>query len=196
MKKFKERYDEYVQSVSGLSNLAEESFLYWFKTYVNQRDPFDPGKFLPGKVYSFEYLDKLDEKKKFVNKRPVVFFTEFDNYQRKQVFKGIDLILMPPQVRIGFFVRIQSIYSGPIESNLKKVENGDISSQSPLQTDYKTLDTVITGINWKNAYRAWDVSKVGDVQEISFEDWTKIVNLHTRSIEGTPIEEIYKKNSQ
>jgi len=32
--------------------------------------------------------------------------------------------------------------------------------------------------------------------EIPFEDWTRIIYLDTRSIEGTQLNEIYNKNSK
>jgi hypothetical protein len=54
----------------------------------------------------------------------------------------------------------------------------------------------MNGIPFKNAYRSWDIKKIRDVKEIPYKDWTRIVYLYTRSIEGTPVEEIYKKNSQ
>jgi hypothetical protein len=69
-------------------------------------------------------------------------------------------------------------------------------AQIQLKTDYEILDTIFKGIPFKNAYRYWDLKKVRDVMEITYEEWTRIVYLHTRSIEGTQIEEIYKKNTQ
>ena len=49
---------------------------------------------------------------------------------------------------------------------------------------------------FKNAYKIWNIKKIRDIKEIPIEDWTKIVYLYTRSIEGAQIEEIYNKNSQ
>ena len=196
MKPFKNRFEEYKLSVSGLSSLAEDSFMHWFKNYVNQKDQFNPSNFLQGKVYSFEYNDVLDNKKKFINRRPLIFFTGFNSYEDKSVFYGIDLILLSPQSRIPFFTRIQSVYQSIIEKNQEKIEKGEIRGQAQLKTDYETLDLILKGINYKHAYRAWDLKKVRDVIEIPYEDWTRIVYLDTRSIQGTPLNEIYKKNLQ
>jgi hypothetical protein len=77
MKPFKTQFEDYKLSVSGLSSLAEDSFMYWFKSFVNSKSQFNPASFLPGKVYSFEYNDQLENPKKYINKRPVVFFTGF-----------------------------------------------------------------------------------------------------------------------
>ena len=129
-----------------------------------------------------------------VNKRPVIFFTGYFNYENKAAFGGIDLILMPPMMRIPFFNRIMGVYESQIESNMRKIESGDTKSQSQLKTDYETLNAILNNIPFKNSYRAWDLKKVRDVIEIPYTDWTRIVYLHTRSIEGTQIEEIYKKN--
>ena len=196
MKPFKTQFEDYKLSVSGLSSLAEDSFMHWFKTFVNSKSQFNPLGFLPGKVYSFEYNDQLEKAKKYINKRPIVFFTGFKSYEDKTIFYGIDLILLSPQFRIPLFTRIQSVYQDIIEKNQEKIDKGDIKSQVPLKTDYETLDTILKGINYKHAYRAWDLKKVRDVVEIPYEDWTRIVYLDTRSIEGTQLNEIYKKNLQ
>ena len=196
MKPFKTQFEDYKLSVSGLSSLAEDSFMHWFKTFVNSKSQFNPLGFLPGKVYSLEYNDQLEKSKKYINKRPIVFFTGFKSYEDKTIFYGIDLILLSPQFRIPLFTRIQSVYQDIIEKNQEKIDKGDIKSQVPLKTDYETLDTILKGINYKHAYRAWDLKKVRDVVEIPYEDWTRIVYLDTRSIEGTQLNEIYKKNLQ
>jgi hypothetical protein len=196
MKPFKTQFEDYKLSVSGLSSLAEDSFMHWFKTFVNTKSEFNPSGFLQGKVYSFEYNDQLEKNKKYINKRPIVFFTGFKSYEDRAVFYGIDLILLSPQFRIPFFTRVQSVYQDIIEKNQEKLDKGELKSQVQLKTDYETLDTILKGINYKHAYRAWDLKKVRDVVEIPYDDWTRIVYLDTRSIEGTPLNEIYKKNLQ
>lgn len=196
MKPFKTQFEEYQLSISGLSSLAEHSFMYWFKTFVNTKSEFNTYSFLQGKVYSFEYNDQLEKNKKYINKRPVVFFTGFKSSEDRSVFYGIDLILLSPQFRILFFTRIQSVSKDIIENNQKKINQGELKTQVQLRTDYKTLDIILKGINYKHAYRAWDLKKVRDVVEIPYNDWTRIVYLDTRSIQGTPLNEIYKKNLQ
>lgn len=196
MKPFKTQFEEYQLSISGLSSLAEHSFMYWFKTFVNTKSEFNTYSFLQGKVYSFEYNDQLEKNKKYINKRPVVFFTGFKSSEDRSVFYGIDLILLSPQFRILFFTRIQSVSKDIIENNQKKINQGELKTQVQLRTDYKTLDIILKGINYKHAYRVWDLKKVRDVVEIPYNDWTRIVYLDTRSIQGTPLNEIYKKNLQ
>lgn len=190
---FKKRFEDYKLSVSGLSSLAEESFLFWVNNYNNPMSDFNPLNFLPGKVYSFEYNDVLDKGKGFINRRPVIFFTGYDNYEKKNLFNGIDLILIPPYFRLEFFTRIQSVYQDQIERNIKKEEIGEGRDQSPLKVDYQTLDIILKGVPYKHSYRSWDLKKVRGVKEIPLEDWTRIVYLNTRSIQGTQLDEIYNK---
>lgn len=193
---FKQKFDEYKLSISGLTSLQEESFMFWVKKFVNKNSQFNPLNFLQGKIYSFEYNDKLERGKKFINKRPVVFFTGYDNYENKNLFSGLDIVLIAPIFRLAFFERVQSVFQDQIEMNLKKEEMGDGRNQSPLKTEYQIMETILKGIPYKHAYRSWDLKKVRDVVEIPFEDWTRIVYLDTRSIEGTQLVEIYNKNSQ
>ena len=192
MKPFNQQFEDYKLQISGLSSLAEESYLFWFKNYVNQNSDFNPSNFMTGKIYSFEYNDQIEKGKKFINKRPVVFFTGFFTKDNKKFFNGIDLILVPPTIRLALLTRIQSVYSNQIEGNIKRSKEEQIQ----LKTNYEIIDTILRGVPFKNAYRFWDLKKVRDVMEITYEGWTRIVYLHTRSIEGTPIEEIYKKNIQ
>ena len=193
---FKQKFEDYRLSMSGLSSLPEESFMFWFKKFVNKNSQFNPLNFLQGKVYSFEYNDKLEKGKKFINRRPVVFFTGYDNYENKNLFSGLDLVLIPPIFRLAFFERVQSVFQDQIERNLKKEEIGEGRDQLPLKTEYQIMENILRGIPYKHAYRSWDLKKVRDVMEIPFEDWTRIVYLDTRSIEGTQLIEIYNKNSQ
>jgi len=195
MRAFKQEFDEYKLTLSGLTSPQEESFMFWFKKYVNQRTQFNPLNFLGGKVYSFEYNDKLEGRKKFINKRPVIFFIGYDNYEKKNLFNGIDLVLIPPIFRLAFFMRIQSVFMDILEKNIAKEKNGDGRDQVPFKMDYQILDNILRGIPYKHAYRSWDLKKVRDVMEIPYEDWTRIVYLDTRSIEGTQLSEIYNKNS-
>lgn len=196
MKPFNQRFEDYKLESPPSTSLSENSYMFWFNNFVNQRGEFNPNNFLSGKIYSFEYMDKLEKGKKFINKRPVVFFTGFIDTKGKKCLSGIDLILMPPMMKLTLFSRIESVYQRQIEENMVKIERGDLNSQMQLKTDYATLNQVMSGIPFKNAYRSWDLKKIRDVKEIPYKDWTRIVYLYTRSIEGTPIEEIYKKNSQ
>lgn len=196
MKPFNTQFEDYKLSISGLTSLAEHSFMFWFKKFNNTKSEFSINSFLAGKIYSFEYNDQLDQKKKFINKRPIVFFTGYKSPKEKSIIYGIDLVLLSPQFRIPFFSRIYSVYQDSIEKNKKKQELGESKSQVFLKTDYETLDAILKGINYKHAYRAWDLKKVRDIAEITYDDWTRIVYLDTRSIIGTPLNEIYKKNLQ
>ena len=95
MKTFRKSFEEYKLSVSGSSSLPEEAFMHWVKNYINKNSQFNPLNFLQGKVYSFAYNDKLEQGKKFINKRPVIFFTGYDNYEKKNLFNGLKIIKMP-----------------------------------------------------------------------------------------------------
>lgn len=196
MRAFRQLFNDYKLTISGMSSLTEDSFKFWVKNVINKGHSFNPSNFITGKVYAFAYQDSLDEKKKFINNRPIVFFTGFVNKNDKLLFQGIDLILIPPPIRLAFLERITNVYNAQIDSNIKKILESDGKDQVQLRTEFEVLDTILKNIPFKNAYRYWDVRRVKDIKEISYEDWTKIVYLHTKSIEGTPIEEIYKKNIQ
>jgi len=193
MKPFRQRFNDYKLTISGMSSLPEDSIKNWLDKYANKGQSFNPNYLLPGKIYAFEYKDELKDKKKFINKRPIVFFMGFNNLNNKTAFSGIDLILIPPQIRLLLLERIETVYRNTIEKNVKNILE-ESKEQFPLKTDFETVNSILSGIPFKNAFRYWDISKIRDVKEISYEEWTKIVYLNTRSIEGTTIEEIYKKN--
>jgi len=196
MRAFRQLFNDYKLTISGMSSLTEDSFKFWLKNIINKGQSFNPSNFLTGKIYAFAYQDSLDKKKKFINNRPVVFFTGFIDKNNKLLFQGIDMILIPPPIRLAFLERITKVYNSQIDSNIKKILESDGKDQMQLRTEFETLDILLQNIPYKNAYRYWDVRRLKDIKEISYEDWTKIVYLHTKSTEGTPIEEIYKKNIQ
>ena len=133
MKPFQERFEEYQFSVSGLSSLADDSFLHWQKNYLDEKSTLQVSDFLPGKIYSIDYNDRLEKNKKFINKRPVIFFMGFFNYEDKMVFGGLDLILIPPQYRLAFFIRISSVYESQISTNIERLKKGDALDQVQLK---------------------------------------------------------------
>jgi hypothetical protein len=194
MKTFSQQFEEYKNSLVGKGSLADESFLFWFKNFIDQPRTSNIKDLLSGKIYSFEYLDVLQKPKKFINKRPVVFFTGFGTGEKRDIFFGIDLILMPPMIRLPFFNRINEVYWPAISKNLQMKEIEKEAEQLSLKTDFEILTSVLSGIPFKNSFKSWNIKKVRDIKEITYQDWTKIVYLFTRSIEGTRIEEIYKKN--
>lgn len=196
MKPFNQQFEDYKLELVGKGSLAEEAFLYWTKNFLNKPSPLNPRDLLTGKIYTFEYLDRLEKPKKFINKRPVIFFSGFETKGGNDLLRGIDLILVPPVIRLPLFNRITSVYESQIRKNTELQERGEIRDQIQLKTDFETLDLILNGIPFKNSYRSWDLKKVRDLREIPYQDWTKIVYLYTRSIEGTLIEEIYKKNVQ
>lgn len=194
MKPFNQEFEEYKNSLSGKGSLADESFIFWKEKIINKPQLINPNDFLQGKIYSFEYLDILEKQKKFINKRPVIFFTGLGKGEKKDSFSGIDLILIPPMIRLSLFSRITGVYESSIKRNIEMQERGEIRDQIPLKTDFEVLDTILQGIPFKNSFRSWNFKKVRDIKEIPYKDWTKMVYLFTRSIEGTQIGEIYKKN--
>ena len=197
MKRFKEIFEEYREEIrkNGAGSLYDESFLYWVNNYVNQNGSvFNPYDFSSGKIYTFEYNTEIKKGKKYINKRPVVFLTEKYTSADKMLFSGVDLILIQPDIRLILLDQITSVYKDVIEENQKRYNEGEILDQIPLKTDFETFNSISNGIPFKGAYKAWDLKKVRDAYEIPFGDWAKIVYLHTRSIEGSPIDEIYKDN--
>lgn len=192
MKDFLLQFQEYKNSIPASSTLEEASFLYWLKNYVNKKSNFNIYNFLPGKIYSFEYIDKIEKNKKYINKRPIVFFISFLN-DKKSLLEGIDIILIPPVQRIVFFDIIFKTYQNQIEYNLKLLKQKNENHQVPLKINYKILSIILKNISFKNSYRFWDIKKIRDVKEIIYEDWVKLVYLYTRSIEGDNIYNIYNK---
>jgi hypothetical protein len=191
MKTFNQYLGEYRDSLVGTgTSLQEASFLFWLKNFVNQPEPMNPAELITGKIYSFEYFDTLTKEKKFINKRPIVFFTENKKETTRDLIKGIDLILMPPGLRISLLEQIFSVYQEQIKRNM---ESRNTRDQIPLKTDFSVINEIFYGMPFKNSFRSWDIKKIRDIKEISYENWAKIPYLLTRSIEGMPIEEIYKK---
>jgi hypothetical protein len=69
MRAFRQLFNDYKLTISGMSSLSEDAFNFWVKNVINKGQSFNPSNFITGKIYSFAYQDSLDEKKKFINNR-------------------------------------------------------------------------------------------------------------------------------
>lgn len=186
----KEEFEKYLMQTKSPAGMSEDSFLLYLKKY-SKGSNFDPRRFLRGKIYSF-YYDSTPDKNGFVNNRPVIFFLEPSKYNSKPAIDGIDLILMPPQMRFTFLNRISFAFQSIIKRNIENKSSPDL--QEKLKIDYASLNPIMGGIEYKKAFNKYHVDKMKNIHEIEYEDWSKIIYLNTRSIKGSTIEEIYNKN--
>jgi hypothetical protein len=187
---FKKEFENYRIEMKSPAGMAENSFFEYGKKYTVQSQ-FNPNLFLVGKLYTFFY-DSIPEKNQFVNRRPLLFFLGRDKTSTKPTVEGLDIMLLPPLDRLNFMIRIFSSFGSIIERNMEKGKDG-INSQEQLNVDYKSIESLMVGINYKNSFYKFSLDKMKGVHEIPYSEWHKMVYLNTRSILGTTLEEIYKK---
>lgn len=190
---FQKNFEEYHRENKSPAGMAEASFLE-YKNKYSIGSVFNPSQFLVGKIYTFYYDDYPKKYGEFINKRPIVFFLGPDKVSKTPAITGFDIILIPPIDRLNFFKRIFFCFESIIERNMRKIEDRNERGQEPLKFEYSNFESILSGIKYKGSYSRYKVEKIMNVHEITYDQWHKLVYLNTRSIEGTTIEEIYKKS--
>ena len=184
----KKEIDEALIKAGSQGNLAQESFILYNHKYSVLRTSISVKLLLQGNFYTFFY-DSFPKDKGYVNRRPVIFYDNIYPSVNNSVIKGIDILLLKPLDRRNFLIRLNTIYSKVIEANLKK----PLSSRMPLRFNSEILETLMGGIEYKHAYKAYKIEKIKGLADIPMDEWKYLAYLDTKSILGSTLNDIYNK---
>jgi len=189
----KKEYNDLFHEKGSISKLSESSFLHYTDNYANLKKSDSLNSVIPGKIFVFFYdAEPVGEKHVFANRRPILFVQDRGQSGKGQVIVGVDIMLIPPQERLNFFIRLETVYRNIIAQNQKKIEDGIPKSQMPLRTNIDILETLFGGIKYKHAYKGYKIEKIKILKEVPIEEWKYLIYLNTRSLLGASAEEIYK----
>ena len=106
-----EQWKDYLHEKKSLDKAADESFDLYIKKYSKEDTAHNPRKekitekfFTPGKIYSFLYVtsDRPNPSRPVIDRRPVIIsLGQMVSPANNKVYEiGIDLMLVPPKVRV------------------------------------------------------------------------------------------------
>jgi hypothetical protein len=149
--------------------------------------------FVAGEIYSFVYNtdSKVTEKRKFINKNPVVLCTGIFSNKTGTIMKGIDLVTVPNLIRVTILGRVY-------DNNLDSIKNNNDSysgksSRIDIDLSDNTLKSLLVGTGYQNALFGFKTKFINDPKVIDLDDWQKIPYLKQDFLEGLTAESIYKQ---
>lgn len=196
MKNYQDLCLEYKNSFKSTSDLVKETNNFFKKNYFypdNSGDANFSRPFIPGQIYSFYYPtdSEISEKRKFINRNPIVICTSNFTKKDEPILKGIDLITTPPKYRILILSKIYNNFFNILKENQKKYEVGGILDRLPL--DEKSLERLLSNTGYKKSVFGFKFKFIENAKPLSLKDWFKIPYLGESLIEGIKTSEIYSE---
>jgi hypothetical protein len=185
----KKELNDFLLEAGTRGKMTEESFLLYVNKYSVMKNSLSIKSLIQGNFYTFFYDSYPKKQGDYVNRRPVIFYHSIEVSVNKSIIKGIDILLLEPLDRKNFLLRINTLYSKIIDQN----EGKPLSSRMPLRFDQDILETLMGGIKYKHAYKAYRLEKIKGLIDIPREEWKYLVYLDTKSIVGTTLNDIYNK---
>ena len=149
--------------------------------------------FVSGEIYSFVYNtdSKIDEKRKFINRNPIVLCTGIFSNKSGNIMKGIDLITVPNLMRVTILGRV---YDNNIDllNNNEKSYSGK-SERINIDLRDEVLKSLLIGTGYNNSLFGFKTKFISDPKVIDLDDWQKIPYLKRDFLEGFTQESIYKQ---
>jgi hypothetical protein len=186
----------YKNSVLSGEELIRKTNTYFSDKYLNNPNPekkFTP-PFIPGEIYYFRYQtdSKISKDRPFINRIPIVLCTDVvETIKTGTLLKGIDLVVVPPRLRIDIIGKIYDSFKSQIESN--DLTYGKGGKKIPIRLTSQIIDPLLEDTGYKNALFGFKYKFIRSPGVIAPLDWPKLPYLSANLIEGMPIQGIYNE---
>lgn len=187
---------DYKNSVLSGEEITRKTNTYFTEKYLNNPRPekkFAP-PFIPGEIYHFRYQtdSKISKDRPFINRIPIIICTDVvETTKAGTVIKGIDLVVVPPRIKIDIIGKIYDSFKPQIQSNDSTYERG--GKKIPIKLSNQILDSLLEETGYKNALFGFKYRFIRTPGVISPSDWPKLPYLSLNLIEGMPIQGIYNE---
>jgi hypothetical protein len=196
MKNYQDLSLEYKNSFKNTFDLVKETNNFFKKKYFYPDSKGDSNfsrPFIPGQIYSFYYPtdSEIKEKRKFINRNPIVICINNFTNKEEPILRGIDLITMPPKYRIPVLSKIYDNFYNTLKENQKKYENKGVLTKLPLEES--SLERLLSNSGYKKSLFGFKFKFIRNTKPLSLEDWFKLPYLGESLIEGIKPQEIYSE---
>lgn len=192
-------WKDFLMESHSQSNAVSAAFELYVDKYAKPKpggpvpsEKYDTGRFVPGKIYAFSYItqDKPSKERPVINRRPVILsMGQFiENGKMKET--GIDLMLVPPVIRLAILDTLYHHYGKDINENeeLSRVGKRGIKA---LNLNYKIASKMFSVFGWQQAYCAFSSDNIKNVSVVDYSEWGPFSVLYTKGIEGKQVKRIY-----
>jgi hypothetical protein len=191
MGKIKKDIKELIKDAGSRNRAAADAQL-WFergakkvrdRSIVSTRNPFKAGM-----IYVFRYeKPKHVETLPWWDKNPVVL--ALDQTEQKNDC-GINLNLLPPDVKEDLLDLIYERMKGMIKSQTSGKTSYNAATQGPIRLDYKSAKKFLKQYGFDFAIRQYIPNLKANQMVVSFENWSRIALCDFLELEGITINEL------
>lgn len=201
-KNFTAQWKDHLHEMKSLNEAADASFDLYMKKYAKEDTAHNPRRekitekfFTVGKIYSFLYVtqDKPNKDRPVIDRRPVILsLGQLLSPSNNKIYEiGIDLMLVPPKVRIFMLDQLFKIYKKDITENQKELNEGR-KGKKALRLNYDIAKKIFDNLGWQMAFSAFEKGNVAKPAVYDYEDWVSVISLYTRGMTGKQPKEIYE----
>lgn len=193
MKSFAEQIKDYQKESQSLGSLIQKTNVFFNERYFSSSGSGEnlSGNYIPGKIYTGEYLTKseISDKIRFIDRRPVFLFISEEKVNGESILKGLDLNIVPNEYRAKIIGSYFDNFIDKISANSKNAP----SSQEPILIKSIYLSSIFGNDGYKFAINGFKKMYMRSVKIVSYEDWAKIPFLTDTQIQGLSVSAIYNQ---
>lgn len=158
------------------------------------------GKFIPGKIYMFDYDPLYPDALSYYDRKPLIFVNDVYKAEgtKNDIVSGINLHFLPEIARAQTLGSFSGIFKKEINLSEKKAEENKIFlSLNRVISFFKNWKTVLSvyngaaGLGYQFAYRNYAIKQMKNVRYIEYQHWEMIPFLKPEIFVGAGIEQIY-----
>ena len=158
------------------------------------------GKFIPGKIYTFDYDPINKDVLSYYDKRPLIFVhSTYKAGTGNDIVTGVNLNFLPEEARIHALDLFWQNFSNDIQKSEDKAENNKIYlALNKIVSFFKNWVSVLKvyngggGLGYQYAYRNYAVSHIKNPRYIEYNHWEMIPFLNPKFFNGASVQEVYK----
>lgn len=202
-KKPSDQWKDYLHEKKSLDKAADEAYKIYLSKYAKEDTAHNPRKekisekfFTPGKIYSFLYVtqDRPNKNRPIIDRRPVILsLGQMVSSTNNKVYEiGIDLMLVPPKVRVFILDQLYRVFKNNISENQKEINEGR-KGKKALKLNYDVAKKIFDNLGWQMAFSTFEKGNVARPAVYDYEDWVSVIALYTRGLTGKQPKEVYSE---
>lgn len=157
------------------------------------------GKFIPGKIYTFQYDPLYKNVLDWYDLRPVILVNNtFKAKTGNFIVTGINLNFLPERVRVATLQQFYELFENDINQSEQMAWSGKINlAVNKIVSFFRDWFNVLSAFNdnanvgYQFAYRNYIVDRIKDPRYMEYQHWEMIPFLNPEEIVGASIEQIY-----
>jgi hypothetical protein len=167
-----------------------------------EKEVLQLGKFIPGKIYTFDYTPLYPDVLAFYDRRPLIFVNTVFRAQTTQndIVTGINLNFLPELARAQTLDTFWKNFKSEIQQSEKRAEEGAINlAINRIISFFRNWTNVLkvyngsSGLGYQYAYRNYAIQQIKNLRYVEYQHWEAVPFLAPEKFIGASIAEVHSK---